>query len=111
MDEGYCVYFATTMVTMLRTQGIPARMTVGYTSGQRIDENQWVVRGLNSHAWVEVYFPDQGWVQFDRRRPGRARRSGSSVSRRRVRTNRHPLSATTTRSNSTRRPTRRHLPR
>ena len=65
MDEGYCVYFATTMVTMLRTQGIPARMTVGYTSGQRIDENQWVVRGLNSHAWVEVYFPGQGWVQFD----------------------------------------------
>ena len=65
MDEGYCVYFATTMVTMLRTQGIPARMTVGYTSGQRIDENRWVVRGLNSHAWVEVYFPGQGWVQFD----------------------------------------------
>jgi transglutaminase-like putative cysteine protease len=65
MDEGYCVYFATTMVTMLRTQGIPARMTVGYTSGQRIEENRWVVRGLNSHAWVEVYFPDQGWVQFD----------------------------------------------
>ncbi|RLM47922.1 transglutaminase [Haloarcula sp. Atlit-47R] len=65
MDEGYCVYFATTMVTMLRTQGIPARMTVGYTSGQRIDENEWVVRGLNSHAWVEVYFPGQGWVQFD----------------------------------------------
>jgi len=65
MDEGYCVYFATTMATMLRTQGIPARMTVGYTSGQRIEENQWVVRGLNSHAWVEVYFPGQGWVQFD----------------------------------------------
>ncbi|KAA9399629.1 transglutaminase [Haloarcula sp. CBA1130] len=65
MDEGYCVYFATTMATMLRTQGIPARMTVGYTSGQRIDEDQWVVRGLNSHAWVEVYFPGQGWVQFD----------------------------------------------
>ena len=65
MDEGYCVYFATTMATMLRTQGIPARMAVGYTSGQRIDENRWVVRGLNSHAWVEVYFPGQGWVQFD----------------------------------------------
>ncbi|MFB6222459.1 MAG: DUF3488 and DUF4129 domain-containing transglutaminase family protein [Haloarcula sp.] len=65
MEEGYCVYFATTMVTMLRTQDIPARMTVGYTSGQRIGETQWVVRGLNSHAWVEVYFPDHGWVQFD----------------------------------------------
>jgi transglutaminase-like putative cysteine protease len=65
MDEGYCVYFATTMVTMLRTQGIPARFAVGYTPGQRVDDDRWVVRGLNSHAWVEVYVPDQGWIQFD----------------------------------------------
>ncbi|MFC6862786.1 transglutaminase domain-containing protein [Halomicroarcula sp. GCM10025817] len=65
MDEGYCVYFATTMVTMLRTQGIPSRFVVGYTPGQRVDEDRWVVRGLDSHAWVEVYVPDQGWVQFD----------------------------------------------
>ena len=65
MDEGYCVYFATTMVTMLRTQGIPARFVVGYTPGERVAENRWVVRGLDSHAWVEVYVADQGWVQFD----------------------------------------------
>ncbi|WP_135305336.1 transglutaminase family protein [Haloarcula amylovorans] len=65
MDRGYCVYFATTMVTMLRTQGIPARFAVGYTSGEQVDENRWVVRGLNSHAWVEAYFPDHGWIQFD----------------------------------------------
>ncbi len=64
-DAGYCTYFATTMVTMLRSQNIPARFVVGYSPGQPVDENEWVVRGYNSHAWVEVYFPDHGWVEFD----------------------------------------------
>jgi transglutaminase-like putative cysteine protease len=65
MESGYCVYYATTMVAMLRTQGVPARFVVGYTPGQRVAEDEWVVRGLDSHAWVEVYFPDHGWVRFD----------------------------------------------
>jgi transglutaminase-like putative cysteine protease len=65
MEQGYCTYFATTMVVMLRTQGIPARFVTGYTTGQRVAEDKWVVRGLDSHAWVEVYFPDVGWVRFD----------------------------------------------
>lgn len=33
MDRGYCTYYATAMVTMLRSQGIPARFVVGYTPG------------------------------------------------------------------------------
>ncbi|WP_318568213.1 transglutaminase TgpA family protein [Salinigranum marinum] len=65
MDAGYCTYYATTMVTLLRTQGVPARLAVGYTPGEQVGENEYVVRGLNSHAWVEVYFPDVGWVRFD----------------------------------------------
>jgi transglutaminase-like putative cysteine protease len=65
MEAGYCVYFATTMVAMLRAEGIPARYAVGYTPGQRVSEDEWVVRGLDSHAWVEVYLPDYGWVRFD----------------------------------------------
>jgi transglutaminase-like putative cysteine protease len=65
MDEGYCVYFATTMTQMLRAEGIPARYVTGYTTGQRIDDDEYVVRGLDAHAWVEVYFPDHGWVRFD----------------------------------------------
>ncbi|WP_336001747.1 transglutaminase TgpA family protein [Halorientalis halophila] len=65
MDEGYCTYFATTMVTMLRTQDVPARFVVGYTPGEQVDDDEYVVRGLDSHAWVEVYVPDVGWVQFD----------------------------------------------
>ncbi|MFC6731536.1 transglutaminase domain-containing protein [Haladaptatus sp. GCM10025893] len=65
MDSGYCTYYATTMVTMLRTQGIPARLAVGYTPGEQVAEDKWVVRGLDAHAWVEVYFPGTGWVEFD----------------------------------------------
>ena len=65
MDEGYCVYFATTMVTMLRAEDVPARYVTGYTSGQQVDDHEWVVRGLDAHAWVEVYFPDHGWVAFE----------------------------------------------
>ena len=70
MDRGYCTYFATTMAVMLRSQGVPARVVVGYTPGEQVDENEWVVRGYNSHAWVEVYFPDVGWVKFDPTPPG-----------------------------------------
>ena len=65
MTEGYCTYFATTMAVMLRTQDIPARMTVGYTPGDAVGSNRWEVRGLHSHAWVEMYVEDWGWVQFD----------------------------------------------
>ena len=65
MEAGYCTYYATTMVSMLRTQDIPARLVVGYTPGERVGEDRWVARGLDSHAWVEVYFPDVGWVRLD----------------------------------------------
>ncbi|MGZ0747470.1 DUF3488 and transglutaminase-like domain-containing protein [Haloparvum sp. AD34] len=65
MDAGYCTYFATTMVAMLRSQGIPAKFVTGYSAGEQVDSDEWVVRGQNAHAWVMVYFPDQGWVRFD----------------------------------------------
>ncbi|MFW5919684.1 MAG: transglutaminase domain-containing protein [Halanaeroarchaeum sp.] len=65
MERGYCTYYATAMTVMLRTQDIPARMAVGYSPGQRVSADEWIVRGHNAHAWVEVYFKDVGWVQFD----------------------------------------------
>ncbi|WP_121741855.1 transglutaminase domain-containing protein [Natronorubrum halophilum] len=65
MDEGYCVYFATTMTQMLRAEDVPARYVTGYTSGQQVDDDEYVVRGTDAHAWVEVYFPDHGWVAFE----------------------------------------------
>ncbi|MEF8853030.1 MAG: transglutaminase domain-containing protein [Haloarculaceae archaeon] len=65
MDEGYCEYFATAMVAMLRSQDVPARYVVGYSTGEQVDSDTYRVRGLNAHAWVEVYFADVGWVRFD----------------------------------------------
>ena len=65
MDAGYCQYFATSMVAMLRTQGIPARYVTGYGPGEPVDDDEYLVRGENAHAWVEVYVADVGWVTFD----------------------------------------------
>ena len=64
-EVGYCTYYATTMVVMLRSQGVPARFATGYTPGEAVGDDERVVRGLDSHAWVEVYFPDVGWIRFD----------------------------------------------
>ncbi|RDI69599.1 transglutaminaseTgpA domain-containing protein [Halopelagius longus] len=65
MDEGYCEYFASSMAVMLRSQDVPARYVVGYSTGERTGPNTYTVRNMNAHAWVEVYFPDTGWVRFD----------------------------------------------
>jgi transglutaminase-like putative cysteine protease len=65
MERGYCVHYATAMVIMLRMLDVPARFATGYTPGERVAENRWVVRGFDSHAWVEVYFPTVGWITFD----------------------------------------------
>jgi transglutaminase-like putative cysteine protease len=62
--QAYCVYYASAEVLMLRSVGIPARMAVGFTQGERNGE-KYVVRRLNSHAWPEVYFPGIGWVEFE----------------------------------------------
>jgi len=65
MEQGYCMHFATTMVVMLRSIGIPARFAVGYTTGQRDADDRFVVRGFNSHAWVAAFLPGVEWVRFD----------------------------------------------
>ncbi len=64
--EGYCTYYATAMVMMLRSQGIPARMAAGFAQGEYLPElGQYVIRERDAHTWVEVYFPGYGWVEFE----------------------------------------------
>ena len=65
MDAGYCVYFATAMAAMLRSQGVPTQFVTGYSEGERVGEGEYVVRGQDAHAWVKVYFPEHGWIAFD----------------------------------------------
>lgn len=66
LREGYCTYYATSMITMLRSLGVPARMAAGFAQGQYDAElGQYVVRERDAHTWVEVYFPGYGWVEFE----------------------------------------------
>lgn len=64
-QEGFCNYYASAEVLMLRSLGIPARMAVGYSDGQQQGATGRVVRSRNAHAWPEVYFPGIGWVEFE----------------------------------------------
>ncbi|TME97941.1 MAG: DUF3488 domain-containing protein [Chloroflexi bacterium] len=64
--KGYCEQFATAAALMLRSLGIPARLATGYSTGTYDPVlNQSVVRERDAHAWVEVFFPNDGWVPLD----------------------------------------------
>ena len=63
---GHCEYFASAMAIMLRTLGIPTREVNGFLPGTYNDiAGDYIVRASDAHSWVEVYFPDNGWVTFD----------------------------------------------
>ena len=64
--EGFCDYYATAMVVLARSAGIPARVAVGYATGT-FDPRQgkYTVLQSDAHAWPELYFPGIGWVEFE----------------------------------------------
>jgi hypothetical protein len=68
--RGHCEYFASALALMLRTQGIPSRVVVGFKGG---DYNQvgsfYQVRQLHAHAWVEAYL-DPGEIPPEARPAG-----------------------------------------
>jgi len=64
--RGYCDVFASAMVIMCRSVGIPARWITGFDTGEfDPSENAFRVRAKDSHAWAELYFPGYGWIAFD----------------------------------------------
>jgi transglutaminase-like putative cysteine protease len=92
---GFCEQYATAMVELARSLGIPARMAVGFAPGEQIlgpggervpGGTTWQVRERNAHAWAELYFPSYGWQIFEatktipavHRRPGTTAPSGGS---------------------------------
>ncbi|OZM74423.1 transglutaminase [Amycolatopsis antarctica] len=62
--RGFCEQFASAMAVMLRAQGIPSRVAVGFTTGYTTGDYR-AITSQDAHAWVEVYFGDRGWVSFD----------------------------------------------
>jgi len=62
---GMCQQFSVAMAAMVRSLGIPARVASGYQSGTETEDGTFVVQTKDAHAWVEVYFPDYGWLAFE----------------------------------------------
>jgi hypothetical protein len=62
--EGHCEFFASSMVLLLRTVGIPARLQAGYAGGEPDGEGGYNVRDSHAHAWVVAYVQRQ-WRVFD----------------------------------------------
>jgi len=63
---GHCEYFASAMVVMARSIGVPARLVNGFQIGQYNPiGNFYTVRAADAHSWVEIYFPGRGWIDFD----------------------------------------------
>jgi transglutaminase-like putative cysteine protease len=66
LRRGYCDYFASAMVVMLRAEGVPARLVSGYAGGTLNPERGvYEVRQNVAHTWPEVYFPGLGWQRFE----------------------------------------------
>ena len=66
LKRGYFDYQSTAMCVMLRTEGIPCRLAVGYALDPETgDETSYVIRKDNAYTWVEVFFPGYGWINFN----------------------------------------------
>jgi transglutaminase-like putative cysteine protease len=66
LRKGYCDYYATSMVVLARAAGLPSRLVVGYASGIfDANGNRYIVTEADAHSWVEIFFPQFGWIEFE----------------------------------------------
>ena len=69
--SGNCQNFAHLNMALLRAVGIPARIVGGISLKQPlkvpVGNNDYLVQSLGQggHAWMEIYFPDLGWLSYD----------------------------------------------
>lgn len=64
--EGHCEYFSSALVLLLRSVGVPARNVNGFLGGEWNEGGSYLsVPQARAHSWVEVWFPEAGWIPFD----------------------------------------------
>lgn len=68
--EGHCEFFASSMVLLLRSLGIPARLQAGYLGGESDGEGGYVVRDSHAHAWVVAWVGEDAGGRAGRGSPG-----------------------------------------
>lgn len=65
-QRGFCEYFASSFVFLMRAAGIPARVVLGYQGGKvNPNSNYLIVRQSDAHAWAEVWREGKGWQRVD----------------------------------------------
>ena len=63
--RGHCEFFASAVVVMLRSLGIPARVATGFSLGEKNPVTGFhEVRVMDGHAWGEVYLAGRGWMML-----------------------------------------------
>jgi len=66
VQHGFCSQFASAMAVMLRLEGVPARVVTGFATGEWDGRlGRYRIPTSAAHAWVEVYFPTFGWIEFE----------------------------------------------
>lgn len=66
--KGYCAYYAGATLYMLRSLGIPSRIVGGFLTEDRSkgkNAGWYSLYEDQAHAWVQVFFPGLGWIDFD----------------------------------------------
>jgi transglutaminase-like putative cysteine protease len=63
--RGVCQDFAHLMISCLRSSGLAARYVSGYLVTRPAPGKPRRVGADASHAWLSLYVPEQGWIDFD----------------------------------------------
>ena len=71
--QGYSAHYATATAVLLRSMGIATRYVEGFyvpneqiVAGENIGgERKVELTDANSHAWIEVFLPEYGWIPFE----------------------------------------------
>ncbi|HXV11322.1 MAG TPA: DUF3488 and transglutaminase-like domain-containing protein [Burkholderiales bacterium] len=64
--RGFCEHYSSAFAVLMRAAGFPTRVVTGYLGGEVNELGDYlIVRQADAHAWVEVWFPDEGWVRVD----------------------------------------------
>ncbi len=85
LQRGYFDYMSSAMAVMLRTQGVPARVAVGYALDTSDPEARlsgaYAIQRNDAYSWVEVFFPEYGWIAFNptQDRPATAGSGGGTL--------------------------------
>lgn len=63
---GFCEHYSGAFVFLMRAMGVPARVVTGYQGAEHhAQDDYWIVRQANAHAWAEIWHPQEGWLRVD----------------------------------------------